>query len=116
MRHNAIVSNIANVDTPDYKAFHVHVEKAMRPKGASDTQISLQQTHPVHMTARRPAIYSTRNFTSEDRRVSRRGDGNTVDIDRAMSNLAENNIMYEAAVQLVKRKFESIKLAINGGK
>jgi flagellar basal-body rod protein FlgB len=44
-----------------------------------------------------------------------RGDGNTVDIDRSMADLAENNLLYNAAAQIIQQKFQALKSAILGG-
>jgi flagellar basal-body rod protein FlgB len=48
--------------------------------------------------------------------LSLRGDGNTVDIDKQMGNMAENTLMYKAAAQMIYRKFQGLKSAIQGGK
>jgi flagellar basal-body rod protein FlgB len=44
-----------------------------------------------------------------------RKDGNTVDLDREMAKLSENNLMYNALAQIVSRKFQGLKDAIKGG-
>jgi flagellar basal-body rod protein FlgB len=48
--------------------------------------------------------------------LSLRGDGNTVDIDKQMGNMAENTLMYKAAAQMIHSKFQGLKSAIQGGK
>jgi flagellar basal-body rod protein FlgB len=45
-----------------------------------------------------------------------RGDGNTVNMEREMANLAENQLMYRASAQIVSKKFQSLKSVIQGGK
>ena len=47
--------------------------------------------------------------------LSLRGDGNTVDIDRTMGKLAENTLLYNAAAQLISKKFKGLKNVIKGG-
>ena len=42
------------------------------------------------------------------------GDGNTVDVDQEMVQLAENQIMYEATAQLLSKKMAIIKYVVQG--
>ncbi|MCK5419296.1 MAG: hypothetical protein KAI93_12335, partial [Desulfobacterales bacterium] len=44
-----------------------------------------------------------------------RADGNTVDLDRTMGKLAENTILYRTAAQIIRKKFQGLKNAIQGG-
>ncbi len=41
-------------------------------------------------------------------------DGNTVDIDKTMSMLSENGLLYNASAQMISKKFQSLYNAING--
>jgi flagellar basal-body rod protein FlgB len=45
-----------------------------------------------------------------------RGDGNTVNIEKEMAELSENNLMYRASANILYRKFQGILKAIQGGK
>jgi flagellar basal-body rod protein FlgB len=42
-------------------------------------------------------------------------DGNTVNMEREMARLAENQLMYKASAQIVAKKFQALKSVINGG-
>jgi flagellar basal-body rod protein FlgB len=42
-------------------------------------------------------------------------DGNTVDVDSEMAELAENQIMYRATVELINKKLGTLKYAISNG-
>jgi len=48
--------------------------------------------------------------------VTLRGDGNTVDMDREMSALAENQLHYKASTQILSKKFQRLRSIIQGGK
>ncbi|MGD8970495.1 MAG: flagellar basal body rod protein FlgB [Desulfobacterales bacterium] len=113
--HNVIVSNIANADTPNYKAFHVEVEKEMEKFTANPGRLQMRRTQPAHMPV--AAVSEVRGTTrvSHTPQFSLRGDGNTVDIDRSMADLAENNLLYNAAAQIIQQKFQALKSAILGG-
>jgi flagellar basal-body rod protein FlgB len=43
-------------------------------------------------------------------------DGNTVDLEREMASLAENQVMYKAALQLINKKIAALKYAISEGR
>jgi len=114
--HQVISANIANVDTPGYKAFRMHVEKALQEPSGTRSPLPLQVSAPGHIqrvsaSAERAAVAVERAET-----YSLRGDGNTVDLDRAMQRLTKNSLQYNAAAQIIGRKFQGLKSAIRGGK
>jgi flagellar basal-body rod protein FlgB len=124
-RQQVISDNIANVDTPNYKAKAVSFEDALKtelagpPKTAPTMlRLGLETTHERHIplqpivNSRGPAKPET--FVSADGTL--REDGNTVDVEREMSKLAETQIMYSAIGQLTGSKFGILRTAINEGR
>ncbi len=115
-RHSLIVSNLANADTPGYKAFDIEVEKALQEVSGTKKDILLR-TDPRHLAA---AESGGRGILAHqvliDEQVTLRGDGNTVDMEREMSNLAANSLMYKATAQLLGKKLQLLKSVIQGGK
>jgi len=114
-KHNLLVSNIANLDTPNYKAFDILVEEEMAKKEGETNKMPLYRTQPAHI----PLMGMTDLNAPEIREVEKprydfREDGNTVDIDRTMSVLSENGLMYNASAQMISKKFQSLSNAING--
>jgi flagellar basal-body rod protein FlgB len=113
-KHNLLVSNIANVDTPNYKAFDILVEEEMG-KIPGETKLPLNQTQPVHIS-----LNGTADSTApEIRQVEKpmydfHADGNTVDIDKTMFTLSENGLLYNASAQMISKKFQLLTNAING--
>ncbi|MEJ2477961.1 MAG: flagellar basal body rod protein FlgB, partial [Desulfobacterales bacterium] len=83
--HNVIVSNIANADTPNYKAFHVEVEKEMEKFAAGPDRLQMRRTQPAHMPVAAVSEVRGTARVSDTPQFSLRGDGNTVDIDRSMA-------------------------------
>jgi flagellar basal-body rod protein FlgB len=51
MRHNLIVSNIANIDTPQYKAFDLVVEEELKRAMGSGKNLGLKKSQPAHIPA-----------------------------------------------------------------
>ncbi|MCP4370310.1 MAG: flagellar basal body rod protein FlgB [Deltaproteobacteria bacterium] len=115
-KHNVIASNIANMDTPDYKAFDLIIEKELQKAIGKKNSIALNQTNQAHIQSPKSKTDGVRFQIDDTEGLSLRGDGNTVDIDKQMANMAENSLMYEAAAQLINKKFQGLKSAIQGGK
>lgn len=110
--HQIIASNIANADTPGYIPTRLEFEDRLREAVNSAPQtsqpVSSHSTHFQINTAmdleevQGQIIRDRSNFLST-------GDGNEVDKNQEMVILAENQILYEAAAQLLTKKFGLIK-------
>lgn len=112
----AISSNIANIDTPGYKARQVtFMDQLQEVLGESDS-LPLMRTHKGHLpVSRTPAEVEPLMQTQESSLAG--FDRNTVDLDHEMAALAENNMNYNAAVQMLHKKLNILKNAIvEGGK
>ncbi len=114
-KHNLLVSNIANMDTPNYKAFDILVEEEMR-KSLGEAKITpLNRTQPAHIPLMGMADLNGPEIKPvESPRYNFREDGNTMDIDKTMSGLSENGLMYNASAQMISKKFQLLSNAING--
>ena len=113
--HNVIVSNIANADTPDYKEFRMHVEEALQRYAETRKAFGLKRTCRTHLPIGRHDAAGARVTRQPTSPFSLRGDGNTVDADRSMSRMAENNLLYNTAAQILNKKLQGLKAAIQGG-
>ncbi len=111
-----IVSNLANLDTPNYKAFKTMVADQMAGHAGGQAQVTMTRTCAGHLAPRHTngdaAVPAER---IEHNPLSMRGDGNTVELEREMSHLAENTLMYNTATRLVANKFNLLKSIIKGG-
>jgi flagellar basal-body rod protein FlgB len=108
-------SNIANLDTPNYKAVELAVAEEIKDSRSSGSSIQLVQTQPGHLPLKHDPADHLQLKAAKPPEFSLRGDGNTVDLDRTMGDLAENTLLYKAAAQLISRKFSGLKSAIRGG-
>jgi flagellar basal-body rod protein FlgB len=116
-RHEMIVSNLANADTPGYKAFDLMVEKSMQQQNRSGNQLRVIRTQPGHLpTAKANEPTIAPNIVRLPEQDNLRGDGNTVDMDREMSSLSSNQLLYRASAQIVAKDFQLLKNVITGGK
>ena len=116
-RHGMIVSNLANADTPGYKAFDLMVEESIQKQSGSESQLVMKTTHPGHLPSAPTKSHGIRpQIIRLPEKNNLRGDGNTVDMDREMSNLAANQLLYKASAQIVAKNFQALKNVITGGK
>ncbi|NTW16899.1 MAG: flagellar basal body rod protein FlgB [Syntrophaceae bacterium] len=100
-KHQLITSNIANIDTPEYTSkdlqFKGVIGEAMRKQ--------LTTTSKKHLSGQfvNAGIIDSDFVDSEER----------VNVEKEMANLAENHLMYNLSVELLSRKFRSIKSVLN---
>ena len=116
-RHEMIVSNLANADTPGYKAFDLLVEASMQQQAGQGDRLDIKRTQPGHLPSAHAAGSSIapkiERLPEQD---NLRGDGNTVDMDREMASLSSNQLLYRASAQIVAKKFQALRNVITGGK
>ncbi len=102
-RQRAIANNIANVETPGYKrsyvAFEDELRRVMDEKTGDDLREGLNELTPV---------------TQTDVLSPAREDGNNVNIDAEIADMAKNTIKYRAAVTLMEAKAAVLRSAIEG--
>jgi flagellar basal-body rod protein FlgB len=113
-KHNLLVSNIANMDTPNFKAFDILVEEEMG-KASGEAKLPLNRTQPAHIPLIGMGDLNAPEIKPVEKpRYDFREDGNTVDIDNTMFALSENGLLYNASAQMISKKFQSLSNAING--
>ncbi|MEO6422589.1 MAG: flagellar basal body rod protein FlgB [Candidatus Nitrotoga sp.] len=113
-RQELIASNIANVDTPNYKARDIDFAKTLQGAISGNTvKLQMAATAPQHLSngtgknvMGAPVMY--RNA------VQPSADGNTVDMDVERAQFADNALRYEASVKFVDGKIRSVLTAIQG--
>lgn len=110
-----IVSNIANMDTPNYKAFKMMVDEKVQTASEDTPPLSMTRTQIGHMDLTGNAADLGNVERVESNPLSLRGDGNTVELDTEMANLAENTLMYNTATRIISNKFKLLKDVIKGG-
>ena len=115
MQHRALASNIANMDTPNYKAVELDVAEEMNGKQNSGSGIQLVRTQTAHLPLKHHPAAGVKLKVAQPPEFSLRGDGNTVDLDRTMGKLAENTLLYKTTAQIITQKFSGLKKAIRGG-
>jgi len=114
VKHNLIVSNITNMDTPNYKAFDVVIDEELDRVGGAKKNVELEKSQQGHLssTSVGPVGYRVEPVPQS----TLKGDGNSVDIERTMASLTENSLLYNALAQILSKKFQGLLNVIDGGK
>ncbi len=116
-RNNAISSNIANVSTPGYKSKSISFENALaNAQGiAKNQKVPMQSTNNAHINASSRA--ANINNVKAEINVSEttiHQNGNNVDIDKEMVELAKTGMRFRAVSEMTKRHFNGLNRVING--
>jgi flagellar basal-body rod protein FlgB len=115
-QQNMISSNIANAETPNYVPKTLSFEEEFQ--GAiKGTNTGVQvQTNPRHLPFKgaNSRIQSVAGRVIETPAKTPGKDGNAVELEGEMGRMTENQIMYNASVQLLAKKFEGLRTAIKG--
>ena len=116
LRHNVTTSNIANAETPGYHAQKMDFEGALQRALDLDGGNALSTSNPEHFAVGGNSIGKMRPDIYEDPEGAVNNDGNTVDVEKEMSALSENAIMYKTALQLINKKMAALKYAATEGR
>jgi flagellar basal-body rod protein FlgB len=116
LRQNMLAANVANVETPGYKAKDLVFEKALGEAMRAEEPGPLRVTNPRHFDGRKwtplelvkPEVIRSANAVGSL-------DGNSVDLEREMAKVAENQMAYEVLTQILTSKFRSLRIAIREG-
>lgn len=110
-RHQVLASNIANADTPHYKARDFSFEKAMQSAiaGQGSGSIGLATTARGHLPGAGAAGAAALQYRTETQSAV---DGNTVDMDVERTQITENALQYQVVSQLISEKFKGMRSAL----
>jgi len=103
LRHRILSDNIANSDTPNFSPQEVPFHKVLQERMQGSFFPSLRVTHPHHLAG---------GFQNAVELV-RSAEG--IELDQEMAKLAENNLIFQATVQALVKKFDALKTVIQEG-
>jgi flagellar basal-body rod protein FlgB len=114
-RQEILASNVANADTPNFKARDMDFSSLLSEKLALKTntvaQVGLKTSSPGHIGSD-PAGVLGGNSLLYRVPLQPSADGNTVDMNMERTQFADNSIKYDVIVTLLKDKFDDLSLAI----
>lgn len=110
-KSKVISQNIANIDTPNYKAKSVSFKDVLNDVKADTIHAHRTDSRHIEFTGRnvQAGVFNYSNFRT-------RHDGNGVDMDKEQANLATNQIYYNAVVDRLNGKFSTLQNVIKGGR
>lgn len=115
-RNILLSGNIANIETPGYKAQDLVFENALGEAMKAQQPGPLQVTNPRHLDGRtktplalvQPSVINTSNPVGSL-------DGNSVELEKEMAKLAENQVSFQALTQMMTFKFNQLRTAMREG-
>jgi flagellar basal-body rod protein FlgB len=114
-RGELIANNLANADTPGYRARDIDFRQAMaRAGGDQSMAVSLSTTQPGHIGTSVAADSVTNPDLKYRTPLAPALDGNTVDAQIEQASFAENAVRYQATLTFLNSKFRGLLTAILG--
>jgi len=114
-RNAVIRNNIANVETPNFKASYVEFESLFR-RAVEGGGFVGARTHPRHIEIGGSNLDNLRPMILQSRDLSMRADGNNVDIESENVRLAQNSIFYNTLMEKLNSEIRRLRLAISEGR
>jgi len=114
VRHQTIAGNLANIDTPGYKARDLNFEQVLRDYEDHEAMaLPRREDAPGRMPAA-PALDIKDYFVEvTEGRIDQRFDGNNVDLDMEMAKLSKARGRYKMALNFMNRKIRLLTEVIN---
>ena len=115
-QRNAVIrNNIANVETPGFKASYLEFESLFK-RAAEEGGFVGTRTHAKHIPIGRGDINDVRPMIFQSRELSMRADGNNVDIESENVRMAQNSIYYNTLMEKLNSEIRRLRLAISEGR
>jgi len=108
-RTQLISENIANVDTPGYKARDINFNQVLQNQ--REQSVKLDATHKSHINLSQGAFSENIKFRQVEQSSA---DGNTVDMQKEKAAFAENAVRYQTTLRVLSGKIMGLKSAFKG--
>ena len=110
-RLGVLATNLANADTPGYKARDIDFS-AVLSQAEGETALPLQVTHAAHITFNDGELPAGELKYRNPYQASL--DGNTVEMPVEQAAFSENNVRYQASLGFINGRISELTLALNG--
>ncbi|AMD92749.1 flagellar basal body rod protein FlgB [Desulfomicrobium orale] len=113
-RQNIVSGNLANINTPGYKARTLEFEKDLQAALGISQNGPVSRTHPKHLPAKfSPDATEASVVRDLNPRVVQGTDN--VDLDRETATMAKNTLMYNTLATVMQKNFSGMKQLIQEG-
>ena len=114
-RQNLVMSNLANINIPGYKARSLEFEKELQNAvGSPDMKANMTRTASGHVPGNYDPETYQENVLKEFKPRTIYG-ADAVDMDKEMATMGKNSLMYNALTTIMQKNFDGIKTAISEG-
>ena len=103
VRQKVISNNISNSESPNYSGKEIPFQKILSRSISEWSSVPLQKTHAYHLEAGNEMTITPQPLTGR------------VELDHEMAKLAENQLIFQSAIQALLKKLEALRLAIQEG-
>lgn len=113
--HTMISANLANVETPNYTPTSLSFEDELKGalKGKKGTPAITNPRH-IPLKGQSSSLEQVQGRVLETPSSTPGKDNNGVELEAEMGRMVENQLMYNASIQILGKKFEGLKTAIKG--
>ncbi|QKF82911.1 flagellar basal body rod protein FlgB [Halarcobacter ebronensis] len=102
-RQNVISSNIANINTPNYKTKDLVFEDELQ-KANNSNDLSLTTTSSMHIAGSNDSLkQQEKSKLIELKGLEEQNDGNNVNLDSQMSEMSKNKVIFDALQSSIKK-------------
>jgi len=112
-RARLLAANLANADTPNYKARDIDFNRELQQAlGQQQAEVSLKRTHQKHLDSQAGRL-ATRIMYRLPMQPDT-GDGNSVDAQIEQAKFAQNALEYQTTLRILNGKIKGLLTAIKG--
>ena len=112
-RNELLANNLANADTPQFKARDIDFRSVLAEVGGKDAPVHMNTTNAAHLSPGNTAVGGTPELKYRTP-LAPSLDGNTVDVQLEQAAFAENAVRYQASLTFLSSKFRALMTAITG--
>jgi flagellar basal-body rod protein FlgB len=112
-RTEVLATNLANADTPNFRARDVDFRAALAAAGSPASGVQMTATNPAHVTTSADAGAQSANLKYRVP-LAPSLDGNTVDVQMEQAQFAQNAVHFQATLTFLNAKFRNLMTAITG--
>ncbi|GAA0365012.1 flagellar basal body rod protein FlgB [Bacillus horti] len=116
LTQKTISSNIANVDTPNYKAKEVAFQSELKKAMDSQAHLRAHKTNEQHISFSTEAQQTIQPKIRVQTNTLFNHNGNNVDLDYEMAQLAKNQLYYDAVKERLNGHLNSLRTVITEGR
>ncbi len=109
-RSELLAANLANADTPDYKARDLDFKSVLKQQSGNE-HVSMERTQAGHLSPGQEWLGADLKYRNPGQASL---DGNTVEEHIEQVKYAENAIQYQASLRFINGKFQGLMTAIRG--